>query len=108
MTIIILLTFQLEKAGIITKVMPTNVGPEWVWVKGYYEMAKFQLQAMLRQDIEIDLQIYNNELAKNEYRGLPELTNEDGSYCYDSCSTQAWSGATLLEFFHKKYKLENK
>ena len=49
-----------------------------------------------------ELNLYNllNELEKNEYKGLPELTNENGSYCYDSCSSQAWSAATYLEYFY--------
>ena len=29
--------------------------------------------------------------------GLPELTNAGGRHCADSCSLQAWSGATVLD-----------
>ena len=79
-----------------------------MWVKGYYEMAKLQLEgAVLGQDNEIEIIGYLEEImVKNGYRGLPELTNEDGRYCKDSCSTQAWSGGTLLEYFYKKQKMK--
>lgn len=37
------------------------------------------------------------EVSTNHWRGLPELTNKDGSYCKDSCRTQAWSASVILE-----------
>lgn len=37
------------------------------------------------------------EASTNHWRGLPELTNKDGEYCNDSCRTQAWSSASILE-----------
>lgn len=36
-------------------------------------------------------------IAESVYAGIPELTNADGEVCWDSCPTQAWSAATLLE-----------
>lgn len=37
------------------------------------------------------------EASTNHWRGLPELTNKDGEYCKDSCRSQAWSAASILE-----------
>lgn len=36
-------------------------------------------------------------ISADPWAGLPELTNENGGYCHDSCRTQAWSASTLLD-----------
>ena len=88
--------------------MLINIGPEWVWIKGYYEMAKLEFDGQVGIENEFDVVPFYEELLKNKYRGLPELTNENGIYCRDSCSTQAWSAATYLEYFYRKANLVNK
>ena len=35
-------------------------------------------------------------IRKDPWAGLPELTNENGQLCHDSCDTQAWSASTIL------------
>ncbi|KAM0756163.1 glycoside hydrolase family 13 protein [Meredithblackwellia eburnea MCA 4105] len=82
-------------------------GPEWVWPMGYF------LRALLIFDskagagkmniLETHHHIYHilsrhrAHIETDWWAGLPELTNENGAYCHDSCRTQAWSSSTLLD-----------
>ena len=43
------------------------------------------------------LTVHLMELRTTPWRGLAELTNRNGCFCRDSCRTQAWSVATILE-----------
>ena len=47
---------------------------------------------------------HKDEILTSPWRGLPELTNKDGSFCQHGCPTQAWSMACILEVL---YDLEN-
>ncbi|TPX32139.1 hypothetical protein SmJEL517_g04720 [Synchytrium microbalum] len=86
-------------------------GPEWVWIYGYYLRAylHFELKAAGSNSEQsnrvisyIQACILKHkaliaDTSINPYAGLPELTDAEGAECKDSCPTQAWSSATLLE-----------
>ena len=44
-------------------------------------------------------------IQNDPWAGIPELTNENGAYCSDSCRSQAWSASTLLDFLEVVHKL---
>jgi len=46
-----------------------------------------------------------HHIQTDPWAGLPELTNENGELCRDSCNTQAWSASTLLDFLEDVQKL---
>ncbi|GAA6000015.1 bifunctional 4-alpha-glucanotransferase/amylo-alpha-1,6-glucosidase [Rhodotorula paludigena] len=82
-------------------------GPEWVWPMGYFLRAHLIFDTVAgagRDDItstfhhiyEI-LSRHRAHIAQDPWAGLPELTNENGAYCHDSCRTQAWSTGCLLD-----------
>lgn len=75
-------------------------GPEWLWPLGYYLRAARFFDALSAQDIARILRKHREYITETVWRGLPELTNKDGSYCHDSSPTQAWSSATLLDLFY--------
>ena len=78
-------------------------GPEWLWPIGYYLRARLIFAKKLGKMKEIEeetwriLTAHLKELRSSPWRGLPELTNGNGEFCRDSCRTQAWSVATVLE-----------
>ncbi|GAA5992110.1 hypothetical protein JCM11641_003527, partial [Rhodosporidiobolus odoratus] len=82
-------------------------GPEWVWPIGYFLRAhlifdaqagagKTDLNSTFHHIYSI-LSRHRSHIARDPWAGLPELTNENGNYCHDSCRTQAWSGSTILD-----------
>lgn len=84
-------------------------GPEWLWLTGYYIRAKLYWAkqqndpAILKQTIRFlrkYLSSFLDLLNNNPWKGLPELTNQNGDHCPYSCSVQAWSAATLIEAFY--------
>ena len=81
-------------------------GPEWLWVAGYFMRAKLMLAQhysegqYLNQTItRIHKFLANHMKMLNEspWRSLPELTNQNGTECHDSCPAQAWSLACFLD-----------
>lgn len=78
-------------------------GPEWVWPIGFYLRARLAFAhengkyAKTVAAAYAVLAPHLRELQTSPWAGLPELTNAGGAYCTDSCRTQAWSSATVLE-----------
>lgn len=78
-------------------------GPEWVWPIGYYLRARLYFAKLNNCLDQTQVETWSiltkhlEEVQTSHWRGIPELTNENGSYCHDSCRTQAWSIATVLE-----------
>lgn len=89
-------------------------GPEWVWPMGYYLKARLNFAQengcyiKTISEIRSILSAHAAEIQSNHWRGLPELTNSNGSYCSDSCRSQAWSSATIMEVLHELRLWEQK
>ncbi|KAJ3412537.1 hypothetical protein HDV05_000618 [Chytridiales sp. JEL 0842] len=92
-------------------------GPEWGWLLGYFLRAYlyfnikapgadsskklqhiFYIQTVLQR-----VKFHMADSLSNPFAGMPELTNLDGAKCRDSCPTQAWSSATMLELIKDLY-----
>jgi len=84
-------------------------GPEWLWLTGYYIRAKLywskkqddpqQFKQTKKHLKDIFANLFDL-IRSNDWKGLPELTNSNGSLCSHSCQVQAWTSATLLEAFY--------
>ncbi len=77
---------------------------EWLWVVGYFLRAKLLFGRLCGQPVEDIISSIHTVLGRHAqvlkdspWQGLPELTNQDGAECSDSCPVQAWSMATLLD-----------
>ncbi|XP_014469825.1 PREDICTED: glycogen debranching enzyme isoform X4 [Dinoponera quadriceps] len=90
-------------------------GPEWVWPMGYFLRARLHFASLIGGEEELRRVIGSTEAivsrhfveaSTNHWRGLPELTNKDGSYCKHSCRTQAWSASSILEVLHDLQKIK--
>ncbi|OII76834.1 glycogen debranching protein [Cryptosporidium andersoni] len=99
-------------------------GPEWVWPLGYFLKAKYMMMlaaAKSEQNFNLEshktkalyetMKFLNNHreyIAKSPWGSLPELTNDNGNYCKDSCTAQAWSIGTIFEFLSYVFKQNKK
>ena len=80
-------------------------GPEWVWLTGYFLRAKLHFSTTnssttTREVIASSLLPLLDHVNQSPFRSLPELTNDNGATCHDSCVAQAWSHAGLLDILH--------
>ncbi|XP_007422039.1 glycogen debranching enzyme isoform X1 [Python bivittatus] len=83
-------------------------GPEWLWPIGYFLRAKLYFSKLIGPEIYAKtvfliknvLSRHYVHLERSPWKGLPELTNENGQYCPFSCETQAWSLAVILEVLY--------
>jgi glycogen debranching enzyme len=82
-------------------------GPEWLWVVGYFLRARLQFAHRNGVKVSDNLSLVHSVLSTHAqalqdspWKGLPELTNKDGTECVDSCPVQAWSMATILDVLH--------
>lgn len=84
-----------------------------MWPIGFYLRARLIFAEKNNRIKETIAETYSiltkhlKEIEASHWRGLPELTNENGSYCADSCRTQAWSMATVLEVLHDLNKFQS-
>ncbi|KAI7792667.1 putative glycogen debranching enzyme-like, partial [Triplophysa rosa] len=82
-----------------------HLGPEWIWPVGYFLRAKLYFAKQIgpetyNQTVYLVKNVLSRlyaHLERSPWKGLPELTNENGEYCPFSCKTQAWSIATVLD-----------
>ena len=83
-------------------------GPEWVWPTGYFFRASMKFGRGVTPGMARMLANIKSALINSWAVGLPELTQKDGQTCYDSCVTQAWSLAAILDtlFDHSGYTKE--
>ncbi|KAI3619877.1 glycogen debranching enzyme [Moniliophthora roreri] len=98
----------------IAKGLNYHNGPEWGWPLGYFLRAYLDFDTRVGEG-KLDpkntlhrlhqiLLAPRNHIKNDPWAGIPELTNEGGQYCHDSCNTQAWSSSTLLDFLETAHK----
>ncbi|KAL2759035.1 glycoside hydrolase family 13 protein [Sodiomyces alcalophilus JCM 7366] len=84
-------------------------GPEWLWPTGFFLRAllKFDLQRRdteegrteAFQQVTRRLMGCKKMIRESVWAGLAELTQKNGEFCPDSCGTQAWSAACLIDLY---------
>ncbi|OJD16543.1 glycogen debranching enzyme [Emergomyces pasteurianus Ep9510] len=97
-------------------------GPEWVWPLGYFLRALLKFEILRKtstgeecgekekekgngrveafQLVSSRLEGCKKMIVQSGWKGLTELTDGGGGFCADSCPTQAWSSACLLDLYY--------
>jgi len=90
-------------------------GPEWVWCFGVFLRAKIMFDFPQNTEsikiinaVQQLIQHHRQHIKEDKWQGLPELTNENGKFCYFGCPTQAWSSATILDSLYDMHCLVEK
>ncbi|VDD94330.1 unnamed protein product [Enterobius vermicularis] len=87
-------------------------GPEWLWVAAYFLRAKIVVAKELGdhniydsalRSVRARMGAYWEHLQRSPWQSLPELTNQNGSFCSGSCTAQAWTIGCLLETVNELY-----
>ncbi|KAI5124195.1 hypothetical protein M0805_005046 [Coniferiporia weirii] len=101
----------------VAKGLNYHNGPEWGWPLGYFLRAYLHFDILIgegKKDKDVTLHRLltrllpiRHHIQNDPWHGVPELTNENGTYCRDSCNTQAWSASTLLDFLEDVHKINN-
>lgn len=84
-------------------------GPEWLWPTGFFLRALLKFDLKRRGSEEGRTEAFQQVtrrligckkmIHENQWAGLVELTQKNGEYCSDSCDTQAWSAACLIDLY---------
>jgi glycogen debranching enzyme len=101
----------------IAKGLNYHNGPEWGWPLGYFLRAYLHFDTQYgrgKRDPKETLHYLHRlllpprkHIQNDPWAGIPELTNENGGYCPDSCNTQAWSASTLLDFLEEVHQFQS-
>ncbi|KDN43331.1 glycoside hydrolase family 133 protein [Tilletiaria anomala UBC 951] len=91
-------------------------GPEWLWLTGEFLRAYLHFDSIAgsgRHDkaetfhrVSSMMLQHKKHIQSNPWAGLPELTNSNGTFCVDSCRTQAWSASTMLDTLEEMMRLQ--
>jgi glycogen debranching enzyme len=86
------------------------IGTEWIWPIGYYLRSVMKYASQTNKESQVQyiqtyLSKFYTSIRKTDWKGLPELTNENGKDCTFSCPSQAWSIASILEVCYEMANL---
>ncbi|KAM0721639.1 hypothetical protein Q7P37_002564 [Cladosporium fusiforme] len=93
-------------------------GPEWEWPRGFFLRALLHFDLLRRKTHEERVEAFQQvtqrlhgcmqEIKESPWAGLTELTNFNGSFCGDSCPTQAWSAGCIIDLYDdaSKYSMD--